>query len=77
MDSPKRCQEPGCNSHGVECKVTRDVKQPLFKFLCDTHAQEQGFCFMCGTYSKGTFGYDQIHPGLCGRCFDDNLNAYR
>jgi len=63
LPTPEGCTEPalGC--------CYPDDDQPS-EFYCCTHAAENGFCWLCGTFCGGLESFEFFHPGLCDQCYD-------
>jgi len=65
-----KCQEPGCEKEGIECKLyDYDFKSVLITY-CTDHCKKNGFCRRCGEFWGGVAGVELDEDGLCPACKD-------
>lgn len=60
------CEHGGCRRRGQPCYITADDSEPD-GFYCAEHAQEHGFCSMCGQFWGGIEEFD-FGNGVCPNC---------
>ena len=70
------CEEEGCcEADTIKCIVWHPEDQNEWTedvfYYCGDHAEDNGFCVGCGTFSAGLESFDFIHPGLCDNCYDE------
>jgi hypothetical protein len=60
-----KCQHKGCEHEGQECRLPDDAEPT--EWYCADHAQEAGYCYMCGGFFAGIENFE-FGKGLCEEC---------
>lgn len=62
------CEHEGCNREGSPCFLNADDKgDDPNGYYCFEHAQEAGFCYLCGMFWGGIESFD-FGDGRCDNC---------
>ena len=68
----KICQHEGCTNPGQPCELPWVIgppdKEPEYEYFCSMHAQEHGYCWMCGYFWRGAESFEFSKSGLCENC---------
>lgn len=68
------CQHDGCEEVGTFCYLyDHDEERDVFEYYCAEHAQEHGYCYMCGNFWGGTEDFDFSSSGMCSNCRSEYL----
>lgn len=73
-DAP--CQHDGCESDGTFCYLyDHDEERTIYEYYCSEHAQEHGYCYMCGNFWGGCEDFDFASSGMCSNCRGEYLEG--
>lgn len=64
-----KCNEPGCQADGIECRFyDYDEQQEIIEHYCGEHCRKNGYCWYCGQFWAGVESFDFDPAGLCSNC---------
>ena len=74
----QQCAHEGCSRQDTQPYILHpvDINAELF-YYCPEHAQEHGFCWMCGEFWGNVEGVGFDEGGLCPNCaYDARMEKY-
>lgn len=66
----RQCRAVGCKSQGLNYSYPANQNDAVTDtiILCNKHAREAGFCYMCGRCCAGDENFDFSDRGICDEC---------
>jgi len=68
------CMHDGCEEIGGLCYLGNYEAKEVYEYYCAEHAQEHGYCYMCGQFWAGIEDFDFAPSGMCSNCRDEYLD---
>lgn len=70
------CMHDGCEEQGQFVHLwDHDEDRYIYEYYCAEHAQEHGYCYMCGNFWSGCEDFDFAPSGMCSNCRGEYLEG--